>query len=108
MRYSKQRELVLQKVEQLCDAAISQKSGFGKLKDDLDNLFDQEIGYMPAKQVHMLGAEYTRWSSPTAYATRKSMYRSPVSPITLTASTSPWRFPTTVSTTPTSICCWMR
>ena len=47
------------KVEQLCDAAISQKSGFGKLKDDLDNLFDQEIGYMPAKQVHMLGAEYT-------------------------------------------------
>ena len=61
------------KVEQLCDAAISQKSGFGKLKDDLDNLFDQEIGYMPAKQVHMLGAEYTS----VAYIARMMLQEKP-------------------------------
>lgn len=35
------------------------KTGIDKLKEDLNNLFDAEIGYMPAKAVHMLGAEYT-------------------------------------------------
>ena len=52
-------KILCRKVEKLCDGAIAQKSGIEKLKDELSNLFDKEIGYMPAKQVHMLGAEYT-------------------------------------------------
>ena len=52
-------KILCRKVEKICDGAIAQKSGIEKLKDELNNLFDKEIGYMPAKQVHMLGAEYT-------------------------------------------------
>ena len=52
-------KILCRKVEKICDGAIAQKSGIEKLKDELNNLFDREIGYMPAKQVHMLGAEYT-------------------------------------------------
>ena len=52
-------KVLCRKVQKLCDSAISQKTGIDKLKEDLNNLFDAEIGYMPAKAVHMLGAEYT-------------------------------------------------
>ncbi len=52
-------QVLCRKVEQICDRAIAQKAGIEKLRENLDGLFDQEIGYMPAKQVHMLGAEYT-------------------------------------------------
>lgn len=52
-------KVLCRKVQKLCDGAISQKTGIDKLKEDLNNLFDAEIGYMPAKAVHMLGAEYT-------------------------------------------------
>ena len=52
-------KVLCRKVEKICQNAISKKIGISKLKEQLDELFDQEIGYMPAKQVHMLGAEYT-------------------------------------------------
>ncbi len=51
--------VLCRKVQQVCDGAIAQKAGIDKLKNELDELFDSEIGYMPAKVVHMLGAEYT-------------------------------------------------
>ncbi len=51
--------VLCRKVEKVCDEAIARKAGLDRLREELDNLFDQEIGYMPAKQVHMLGAEYT-------------------------------------------------
>lgn len=52
-------KVLCRKVEQICDGAISKRTGIDKLKLQLDDLFDKEIGYMPAKQVHMLGAKYT-------------------------------------------------
>ncbi len=52
-------KVLCKKVEKLCDGAIAKKEGINHLKENLDALFDQELGYMPAKQVHMLGAEYT-------------------------------------------------
>ena len=47
------------KVEFLCRNAIAQQIGIEKLKSRLNRLFDDEMGYMPAKTVYMLGAEYT-------------------------------------------------
>lgn len=52
-------KVLCRKVQYICDDAITQKAGIDKLKSKLDELFDSEIGYMPAKIVHMLGAEYT-------------------------------------------------
>lgn len=52
-------KVLCRKVQKLCDGAISQKTGISQLKEELNDLFDAEIGYMPAKAVHMLGAEYT-------------------------------------------------
>ena len=52
-------KVLCRKVQKLCDGAISKKAGISQLKEELDDLFDAEIGYMPAKAVHMLGAEYT-------------------------------------------------
>jgi len=52
-------KVLCKKVEQVCQGAIAQKIGIEKLQEDLDELFDSELGYMPAQQVHMLGAEYT-------------------------------------------------
>ena len=52
-------KVLCRKVQKLCDGAISQKAGISQLKEELNDLFDAEIGYMPAKAVHMLGAEYT-------------------------------------------------
>ena len=52
-------KVLCRKVEGICKGAISKRIGLNKLKEQLDDLFDQEIGYMPAQQVHMLGAEYT-------------------------------------------------
>ena len=52
-------KVLCRKVQKLCDGAISKKAGISQLKEELDDLFDAEIAYMPAKAVHMLGAEYT-------------------------------------------------
>lgn len=52
-------QVLCRKVEQLCDGAINKKIGIEKLNEELNELLDHEIGYMPAQQVHMLGAEYT-------------------------------------------------
>lgn len=52
-------KVLCKKVEQICQGAIAQKIGIQKLQEELDELFDSELGYMPAQQVHMLGAEYT-------------------------------------------------
>ncbi len=52
-------KVLCKKVEQVCQAAIAQKTGILKLQEELDDLFDSKLGYMPAQQVHMLGAEYT-------------------------------------------------
>lgn len=52
-------KVLCKKVELICQAAITQKTGIQKLQEELDDLFDSELGYMPARQVHMLGAEYT-------------------------------------------------
>lgn len=52
-------KVLCRKVQKLCDGAILKKAGISQLKEELNDLFDAEIGYMPAKAVHMLGAEYT-------------------------------------------------
>ena len=52
-------KVLCRKVEQVCQNAIAQRAGIQKLQEELDDLFDSELGYMPARQVHMLGAEYT-------------------------------------------------
>lgn len=52
-------QVLCRKVQRICNGAIVQKAGIDKLKSELDELFDKEIGFMPAKVVHMLGAEYT-------------------------------------------------
>ena len=51
--------VLCRKVKHICDGAIAQRTGIDKLKSELAELFDNEIGYMPAHVVHMLGAEYT-------------------------------------------------
>lgn len=51
--------VLCRKVENICDGAIARKAGLARLREELDDLFNQELGYMPAKLVHMLGAEYT-------------------------------------------------
>ena len=52
-------QVLCRKVKQLCDGAITQKVGLKKLNEKLDDLLDNEIGYMPSHEVHMLGAVYT-------------------------------------------------
>ncbi len=52
-------KVLCRKVKHLCDIAVSKKAGIDKLKEELNELFDAEIGFMPAQRVHMLGAEYT-------------------------------------------------
>ena len=52
-------KVLCRKVEQVCQGAIAQRTGIKKLQEKLNELFDAEMGYMPAPQVHMLGAEYT-------------------------------------------------
>ncbi len=52
-------QVLCRKIEHLCDGAISKKIGIAQLTEHLNALLDQEMGYMPAKRVHMLGAEYT-------------------------------------------------
>ena len=52
-------KVLCRKVEQVCQNAIAQRAGIQKLQEELDDLLDSELGYMPARQVHMLGAEYT-------------------------------------------------
>ena len=52
-------KVLCRKVEQVCNGAIAKGAGIAKLKEELNDLFDSELGYMPAQQIHMLGAEYT-------------------------------------------------
>mgnify|MGYP002515813511 CR=1 FL=1 len=52
-------KVLCRKVEQVCQGAIAKQAGIKKLQEKLNELFDAEMGYMPAPQVHMLGAEYT-------------------------------------------------
>lgn len=52
-------KVLCKKVEQICKGAITKRAGIKKLQEELNELFDSELGYMPAPQVHMLGAEYT-------------------------------------------------
>lgn len=52
-------KVLCKKVEQICKGAIAKEAGIQKLQEELDGLFDSELGYMPAKEIHMLGAEYT-------------------------------------------------
>ena len=52
-------QVLCRKVEHICQDAIGKRMGIQKLREKLDELFDSELGFMPAKQVHMLGAEYT-------------------------------------------------
>ena len=43
--------VLCRKVEQVCRGAIARRVGIEKLRDKLDELFDAEIGYLPAKQI---------------------------------------------------------
>ena len=52
-------KVLCRKVEQICQGAIAKEAGIKHLRKELDELFDSELGYMPAPQIHMLGAEYT-------------------------------------------------
>lgn len=52
-------KVLCRKVEQICRGAYAKAEGIDKLREKLDELFDNEMGYMPASQIHMLGAEYT-------------------------------------------------
>lgn len=52
-------KVLCRKVKQVCNGAIAKGAGIAKLKEELNDLFDSELGYMPAQQIHMLGAEYT-------------------------------------------------
>ena len=52
-------ESLCQKTQRLCQKAVNQKVGIARLRAMLATLFDEEMGYLPAKTVHMLGAEYT-------------------------------------------------
>lgn len=52
-------KVLCRKVEQICQGAIAKEAGIKHLREELDELFDSELGYMPAPQIHMLGAEYT-------------------------------------------------
>lgn len=51
--------VLCRKVEFLCRNAIAQQVGIEELKNRLNQLLDTNMGYMPAKTVYMLGAEYT-------------------------------------------------
>lgn len=52
-------KVLCSKVEQVCRGAIAKGIGIAQLRNQLDELFDSELGYLPAKQIYMLGAEYT-------------------------------------------------
>lgn len=52
-------KVLCSKVEQVCRGAIAKGIGIDQLRNQLDELFDSELGYLPAKQIYMLGAEYT-------------------------------------------------
>ena len=52
-------KVLCRKIEQVCNSALAKKVGLTKFHEQLDELLNQEIGILPAKIVHMLGAEYT-------------------------------------------------
>ncbi len=52
-------KVLCRKLEQLSNDALMKKAGLDKFHKDMDQLLNQEIGYLPSKIVHMLGAEYT-------------------------------------------------
>ncbi len=51
--------VLCRKVEQVCRKAIGQRSGLRRMHEAVDALLDSELGYLPGKTVHLLGAEYT-------------------------------------------------
>lgn len=55
MRYG----IICNKLMRLCDTAIVRRVGEEQLEKQVDVLLDDEMGYLPGKYVHMLGAEYT-------------------------------------------------
>lgn len=61
--YESPRELnyrvLCRKVEQVCRKAIVRQSGLRRMHEAVDALLDSELGYLPGKTVHLLGAEYT-------------------------------------------------
>lgn len=52
-------KVLCRKVELVCRGAIAQQTGIAELQSRVNQLLDQEMGYLPAKTVYMLGAEYT-------------------------------------------------
>ncbi len=52
-------QVLKRKVEMVCREAIARQRGLAQLHESLDKLLDSEMGYLPGKTVHMLGAEYT-------------------------------------------------
>lgn len=83
------------KVEFLCRNAIAQQIGIEKLKSRLNRLFDDEMGYMPAKTVYISVLNIRPKSLPTAYASLTNMRCSPVSHIIPSARDLHWKHPTT-------------
>ncbi len=51
--------VLCRKVEQVCRKAIARQCGLERMHEDIDALLDTELGYLPGKTVHLLGAEYT-------------------------------------------------
>ncbi|KGI60355.1 C1 family peptidase [Prevotella sp. S7 MS 2] len=47
------------KVARLADMSASRRIGIDNMTEQLDNMLDRAMGYMPSRYVHMLGAEYT-------------------------------------------------
>ena len=50
-------KVLCRKVQKLCDGTILKKAGISQLKEELNDLFDAEIGYMPAKAVRSHGCD---------------------------------------------------
>ncbi len=51
--------VLCKKVEQVCRKAIARQGGLRKMHEAVDAVLDTELGYLPGKTVHLLGAEYT-------------------------------------------------
>ena len=51
--------VLCRRVEQLCREAAGQQVGLQELRRRMDRLMDEQLGCLPARTVHMLGAEYT-------------------------------------------------
>lgn len=54
-----QYNIVCRKLKRLCDTALAHRVGERRLLSQIDELLDNEMGYLPGQFVHMYGAEYT-------------------------------------------------